>query len=391
MSDGIWQDATSMLQVNKGVASGLDRAINADTISSISQTEEENAFHMDARAIRRNWLEKVASHEDSGFAERLARRSRTSFSAAEGQACYIDHRNLCSGGTRPPQLLSDRAEMVVSTYSEDLMWLKEFDDMKMHIYVHNRSSEYNFARDYRLSAPSLHDAIKSEDELKSVNGKRKHPITFIDIPNVGDEAKAYLTHIIEHYEHLPDAIFFVHGHKCAWHSRFMMDSTIREVSRCISHGAFNQSYLNLNTIDDNQCYDPSSDWDKENPRASHVLAQWSSLMSTPLPRAYCMDCCAQFVVSRDAVHRHNRSFYEHLLEAVDEGKTSLEYFWRPIFLQDYGYQNHSHAVLKAKEREKREAADAQLSPEHMSLKAVLSSMLKPMTSLVYDLFGWGKS
>lgn len=39
---------------------------------------------------------------------------------------------------------------------------------------------------------------------------------FAETPNVGREAPAYLSWIIEHYDNLPDRTVFIHGHRTSW-------------------------------------------------------------------------------------------------------------------------------------------------------------------------------
>lgn len=347
-------DQTSLLQVKKEVTAGHERLTNVDYddewddlqstfVSPQHNTKADAGLEQDHKDIHENWLAKVAMHEDSDFHKRLSRFGLySSVIASETleatDACQDDTRQWCRKELGIYQILSRHAEAVVSTYSEDLSWLRHVDDLKVHIYVHNRSSEFT----HSIPSTSLDEAARSQDELVSWNGHRHKPIHFVDIPNTGDEAKAYLSFILERYNTLPDRVFFVHGHRCAWHSRLNMDTTINEIGRCIQRGTFdNASYINLNTGKADECYDlvdtNSTGDDEADDRVAHVKAMWSSIMEKPLPNRYCMDCCAQFVVSRDAILAHNKTFYKNLLDAVEEGKTSLEYFWRSIFLQDYSY------------------------------------------------------
>ena len=38
------------------------------------------------------------------------------------------------------------------------------------------------------------------------------------LANKGNEAMAYLTYIIQNYEHLPESMAFIHGHQTSWHA-----------------------------------------------------------------------------------------------------------------------------------------------------------------------------
>jgi hypothetical protein len=253
--------------------------------------------------------------------------------------CEDDKRQWCNRTTSDLKKSRLKAEVVVSTYMDDLLWLKEMDWLKVHVYVHNPEAEITHMAAYVITENSKTEAALTLAYLKATNAVRAYPINFVDIPNIGDEAKAYLTYILDNYNSLPDVVFFVHGHRCSWHAKANMDSTTREITRCLSDGCYNQSYVSLNTYP-NECYDLASKDNRRNERVAHVKYYWSSLMSTPLPRRFCMDWSAQFAVSRAAIQAHPQGFYKNLLEAVDDGKTSLEYFWRSIFLQDFVMEEH---------------------------------------------------
>jgi len=261
-------------------------------------------------------------------------------------------------------------ELVVSTYDEDLGWLSAVTD-PITVYVHNRSRNRNrthkdgwvvlvasgqdgsgdsskpdvekLARAEALpkrpvNNPSGHEEIQiklaraeaSQKELKRKNKARPHPIKFIDIPNIGDEALPFLTHIVKHFDNLSLTTLFLHGHRCSWHSFFDMEDQIQKIRKCMPAAG----YINLNTVA-MDCYRTDKTTDGV---VSTLVHLWPTLFANEfgaLPKHWCMDCCAQFAVSRDVLHSHDKAFYQRLLAAVTHGETTMEYFWRMLFVPGF--------------------------------------------------------
>lgn len=44
------------------------------------------------------------------------------------------------------------------------------------------------------------------------------PLPLHIVPNHGSESMGYLTAILDHWEHLPDLMLFLHGHRQSWHT-----------------------------------------------------------------------------------------------------------------------------------------------------------------------------
>mmetsp|Transcript_99452 Transcript_99452/g.190994 ORF Transcript_99452/g.190994 Transcript_99452/m.190994 type:complete len:445 (-) Transcript_99452:100-1434(-) len=273
-------------------------------------------------------------------------------------------------GDRNKSDIETEVELVVSTYDEDLGWLSAVTD-PITVYVHNRSrngmrthtvgwavlvssgqdgsgnsSKPDVEKLARAEAlpkrpvnnPSGHEEIQiklaraeaSQKELKRKNKARPHPIKFIDIPNIGDEALPFLTHIVKHFDNLSLTTLFLHGHRCSWHSFFDMEDQIQKIRKCMPSAG----YINLNSEWRAFCY-PT---DSAHPRVWMLRHLWPTLFVDEfgaLPENWCMDCCAQFAVSRDVLHSHDKAFYQRLLAAVTHGETTMEYFWRMLFVPGF--------------------------------------------------------
>ncbi|CAK0800502.1 unnamed protein product, partial [Prorocentrum cordatum] len=116
-------------------------------------------------------------------------------------------------------------ELVVSTWADDLAWLGELD-VPTTVYVHNRSATrqtlaHCFSESgecFKHPTGKLKAAEEAQRQLAASSALRANEIRFVDIPNFGDEALAYLTHIVDNYDRLPEAVVFLHGHESAWHA-----------------------------------------------------------------------------------------------------------------------------------------------------------------------------
>ena len=82
--------------------------------------------------------------------------------------------------------------LVVARYNENLNWLKTLRDFHGCIHVYDKSNEMN--------------SISTQPDIPS-----DCSFTRTCIPNVGREGETYLRYIIDHYEALPEQIWFVQG------------------------------------------------------------------------------------------------------------------------------------------------------------------------------------
>ena len=190
-------------------------------------------------------------------------------------------------------------------------------------------------------------------DWKVFNYVTDHPVSRdLAVPvNKGNEAMVYLTYIIDHYDRLPDVVFFHHSHRKAWHQE--MDS-LTEVSR------FRPSYVVKKGYASARCLpgcenvislaDYSIDFSSFDLRGRDV--QLTSLLDEFLdkskgekvPKRIAAPCCAQFAASREAIQRRSLEWWQNmrqwLIDTPLDSKSSgrlLEHTWH-IWLGEESYQ-----------------------------------------------------
>jgi len=269
------------------------------------------------------------------------------------------------GAPLAPLLESGRASLVVSCYNEDLRWLATAPrgPEGAWVYMHDRSGIQNRSRGARSSwrcgaaSSAQNNPAAVRAELEDEGAAR-----FVDVANVGDEASAYLRFLTDHYSALPDAMVFSHGHQSSKkHAQFDMS----ELLRCLcadSAGAGtgeagHRLYRSLNSgiSGEPMCFRMEKPTegvaahrhpkkgcahrDKlDEPRGiirNHWSAYFAPFLGAELPEVFCMDCCAQFLVSRQEVQAHPLELYQGLLAGVLSRNVTgleMEIFWRLLFV-----------------------------------------------------------
>ncbi|EAW11066.1 DUF3431 domain-containing protein [Aspergillus clavatus NRRL 1] len=211
--------------------------------------------------------------------------------------------------------------------------------------------------------------------------------TTLQVPaNRGHEAMAYLTFLIDNYEHIPAAgAVFVHGSRFAWHNDHPIYDNAALLSALNVPAALQQDgYHNLRCDWSISTCPPSAapQGSLENTLRS-VLEPWSARAAsdTALPRALAVlfgdhnretfvqaklgrndavraQCCAQFVVAREKIHRHSKEEYVALRQWLLDGMGRpsrrgaapaddrvagriLSYIWHILFL---GYADGNHPL-----------------------------------------------
>lgn len=261
-----------------------------------------------------------------------------------------------------PRLASSDMHLVVSAFDEDFAWLEELD-VPTTVYMHDRGKSRSH---HAKTKWGKKDSYSSMNSLRSANLNRSHPVEFVTIPNIGDEAAAYLRYILQVYDHAPETIVFIHAEQCSWHCGSDKLAMLR--SACL----LDAGYLHLSPNDDTGYLETNSCSHKETlhdrfrcmERTHNIAVGGSSLLSIksvvkkarvqnpitfckdelrplwptlfendfgPLPDRLFVDGSAEFAISRSKLQAHPRSFYEALLVAVMQRKTSMEFFWRTIF------------------------------------------------------------
>lgn len=156
---------------------------------------------------------------------------------------------------------------------------------------------------------------------------RADPASPFDVsPNKGKEALVYLHYIITHYDHLPKAMAFIHGHRSSWH---MEDAVpiLRKLRWDLPYASLNAKFFQV--------------VGESHEEYRFVRAAWKDAFGDelgPFPATIPNHCCAQFVVSRERVLSRSKAFYQHIYDwlvstPMSDHTTSrvLEYNWAGLF------------------------------------------------------------
>ena len=124
--------------------------------------------------------------------------------------------------------------------------------------------------------------------------------------NQGREAMAYLTYIIDHYDHLPSYMVFTHGHYRSWHQVEPLPQKIRALNLT---ALSKEHYISLRCGDQMGCERvPYVDTLHVNwPGEVGMREFWKMIVPyEDLPQNISYKCCAQHAVTRTAVKRRSK-------------------------------------------------------------------------------------
>lgn len=219
-----------------------------------------------------------------------------------------------------------RRSLVVAAYDEDLSWLKTLPG--------------NF--DVSL--------YQSKDPSGSLG-------RFVE--NVGNEATKYLTHIVENYDSLPQSVVFVQAGLQDWHDPLPKNETLRSwnwdwaserggiaflptAAPCLIEdsvavakerrtntltGTSDQDagvHVNQDQVpDEARCLDVKEHSPAQMATLKEVWPEVFERQLGPIPERWLTRCCAQFEVTKEAIHQHPQSFYSMLLNWVMEHDREL--------------------------------------------------------------------
>ena len=199
--------------------------------------------------------------------------------------------------------------LVSAHYNEDLEWLKK---APVPVVICGKEGEKD-------------SVIKSNPKCKTINQ--------------GNEASSYIKFIIEYYDSLPQYVLFIHGHETAWHQKVDIFDEIKE------HKWKNKDYCSVNK--NGLEVGPHNKREME----QKFIPVWDTYFLPYLhrgpPTSIRTDCCAQFIISRNAILKHKKTTYEHWykLLTVDyknypeiaptskEMAVIFEFLWHIIFGQ----------------------------------------------------------
>jgi len=186
----------------------------------------------------------------------------------------------------------------------------------------------------------------------------QHAIYHMDDPdyvlhpprNVGREAMAYLTFLVDHYHKLPDIIVFLHPHlqgwPKAWHTDAVDYSNVNSVRGLRLEYVRENGYANMRCIADPGCPAEIQPFRNDPTRTAELAfpdayTYFFGGNISSVPHKVGTPCCSQFTVSRDRVlerplsdyMRYRRWLLETDLDSDISGRV-MEYMWHIIFGKD---------------------------------------------------------
>eukprot|EP00242_Pyramimonas_sp_CCMP2087_P001595 CAMPEP_0198231236 /NCGR_PEP_ID=MMETSP1445-20131203/115094_1 /TAXON_ID=36898 /ORGANISM="Pyramimonas sp., Strain CCMP2087" /LENGTH=323 /DNA_ID=CAMNT_0043911837 /DNA_START=150 /DNA_END=1121 /DNA_ORIENTATION=+ len=224
--------------------------------------------------------------------------------------------------------------VVASHFKEDPTWLQKMTPYKHVIYTH---------RD--VTVPKITHNLKGTHR----------------VPNRGREATAYIKFILDQYDTLPPVVAFIHAHRKSWHQIDMVE-TLRHFLTVGDNSTWGYMSLNdatkpgggvmkgwqsANVTKQTQpltCYTEFSKGPNKEPRSNEyadLRKFWAVLYGQylgPMPERIYQDCCAQFAVTRGAIRRWPKRFYQGLYDWLllvdipsERSGRLFEHMWRLVF------------------------------------------------------------
>ena len=126
--------------------------------------------------------------------------------------------------------------------------------------------------------------------------------------NKGRETASYIRFILLFWHHLPERIAFIHGHEKAWHQEgYKMSYMLRNI--CLSK----HDYMSLSAFENN-AWRPI----KGSMLYYNIIRENWHLVEPYLgkfpKKGFKEKCCAQFIVSRERIHRRSQELYQLILK-----------------------------------------------------------------------------
>ena len=158
----------------------------------------------------------------------------------------------------------------------------------------------------------------------------------------------YLKYIIENYDNLPNKIAFIHGHENSVHQKYP-----KGILQAIEDAKINDfDFISLNNLihlkkDANTTpivpIHTKSQIFEEQPGIYNELRRiwpntFASIFGPNIPEYFRIEVGAQFIVSRKAIYKHDKSVYEKLYNFVIEPNENeyiraiiMEFIWHMLF------------------------------------------------------------
>ncbi|PGH18308.1 hypothetical protein AJ79_00647 [Helicocarpus griseus UAMH5409] len=292
----------------------------------------------------------------------LKRHLEDIFDQYSGGSYFIDFFNLrfhpeslsFQQGTIPPEnvKVEDKVIVMAKLEEEDTSWVKEeLPDWQNAIYTVNPSKK------------------STED-----------PNILTTPTNKGHESMAYLSYIIDHYNHLPTTIAFLHSHRSgflqAWHVDAPLHDNVIAMRTLRLDYVQHAGYVNLRCNWNPGCkkahrinkHVTDKVWQEIfRGTSTPPVNQTSSTTTRPIGGLIARDirpmekpaevgaaCCAQFAVSRDQVLKRPLEDYIQFRNwVIETGKNDassgrvMEFLWHIIFGMDAVFCPDEHVCYCA--------------------------------------------
>ncbi|ETS73832.1 hypothetical protein PFICI_14778 [Pestalotiopsis fici W106-1] len=135
--------------------------------------------------------------------------------------------------------------------------------------------------------------------------------------NKGHEAMVYLTYIIDHYDHLPSTVLFIHASRFAWHNDDPDYDAIPTLRNLQLPYLQESGYVNLRCVWVIGCpaeirpFEDEANGDDAQLSTKSIYKQaFEELFpDLPVPEVVAVGCCSQFGVTRQTIQHRPRSDY----------------------------------------------------------------------------------
>ena len=163
--------------------------------------------------------------------------------------------------------------------------------------------------------------------------------------NKGHEAMAYLSYIIDNYNHLPSIMTFLHSHRSgflsAWHTDTPLHDNVDALRTLQLPYVRKNGYVNLRCNWSPGCKKADRYNAHVTPQVWREVFVGTSTEEMEAPEQVGAACCAQFAVSGDQVRMRPSSDYLRLREWIVKTEQSdaksgrvMEFLWHVIFGED---------------------------------------------------------
>lgn len=158
----------------------------------------------------------------------------------------------------------------------------------------------------------------------------------VDVPsiplhNVGREGHTYYHHIVTHYDNLPDAIVFLQGNPFDHSPRLFDDLQMLFQKRARRFASLSTHILSFDMINATSWHENLHSYLYKLPAIPkhmgvHIYKKLFGVHPPLTSKKYKFGCGAQFMVSKKAILRHPKSFYEKIVDLLSHSSNPVEGF-----------------------------------------------------------------